>query len=135
MELERDKAQKDGHVEDGKKSSSRYWTPDEHQRFLDGLELYGQKDIKAISRYVRTRNATQVRTALPLPFFFKILCRLCHALLSCWALLSDGLSRLERCRVVQRNVCDFSWSVIGACNVNDIIGPHARSKVLFAPPA
>lgn len=45
-----------------KKASSRYWTPEEHARFLEGLELFGQKDIKAISRHVGTRSATQVRT-------------------------------------------------------------------------
>lgn len=49
-------------AEDAKKGSSRYWTPDEHARFLEGLELFGQKDIKAISRHVGTRSATQVRT-------------------------------------------------------------------------
>lgn len=49
-------------TEDSKKSSSRYWTADEHARFLEGLELFGQKDIKSISRHVGTRSATQVRT-------------------------------------------------------------------------
>mmetsp|Transcript_5038 Transcript_5038/g.15109 ORF Transcript_5038/g.15109 Transcript_5038/m.15109 type:complete len:604 (+) Transcript_5038:549-2360(+) len=62
LEFEREKAHKDSHGEDGKKSSSRYWTPEEHQRFLEGLAKYGQKEIKSISRHVRTRNATQVRT-------------------------------------------------------------------------
>ena len=42
----------------------RYWTPEEHQRFLTGLKMYGHKDIKAISRFVGTRNATQVRAPL-----------------------------------------------------------------------
>lgn len=51
-----------GTGEDAKKASSRYWTADEHGRFLEGLELFGQKDIKAISRHVGTRSATQVRT-------------------------------------------------------------------------
>jgi len=41
----------------------RYWTPEEHQRFLTGLKMYGHKDSKAISRFVGTRNATQVRRA------------------------------------------------------------------------
>lgn len=49
-------------AEDRKKVSSRYWTADEHARFLEGLELFGQKDIKSISRHVGTRSATQVRT-------------------------------------------------------------------------
>lgn len=42
----------------------RYWTPEEHQRFLTGLNMYGRKDIKAISRFVGTRNETQVRAPL-----------------------------------------------------------------------
>lgn len=45
-----------------KKPQSRYWTPDEHQRFLEALTKYGHKDVKAISMHVSTRNATQVRT-------------------------------------------------------------------------
>jgi SHAQKYF class myb-like DNA-binding protein len=45
-----------------KKSQSRYWTPEEHQMFLDGLDQYGPKDVKAISACVGSRNATQVRT-------------------------------------------------------------------------
>lgn len=49
-------------TEDPKKGSSRYWTADEHARFLEGLKLFGQKDIKSISRHVGTRSATQVRT-------------------------------------------------------------------------
>lgn len=47
---------------DKKKPQSRYWTPDEHQRFLEALAKYGHKDVKAISLHVSTRNATQVRT-------------------------------------------------------------------------
>ena len=42
----------------------RHWTPEEHQRFLTGLNMYGHKDIKAISRFVGTRNETQVRAPL-----------------------------------------------------------------------
>mmetsp|Transcript_17528 Transcript_17528/g.36393 ORF Transcript_17528/g.36393 Transcript_17528/m.36393 type:complete len:482 (-) Transcript_17528:482-1927(-) len=49
-------------AEDDKKASCRYWTQEEHKRFLEGLELYGHKDIKGIARHVGTRNATQVRT-------------------------------------------------------------------------
>lgn len=40
----------------------RYWSNEEHQLFLEGLELYGPKDFKAISEHVGTRTATQVRT-------------------------------------------------------------------------
>lgn len=60
MALEKERSQKETQGEDGKKSSSRYWTQEEHERFLEGLKLYGHKEIKAISRHVRTRNATQV---------------------------------------------------------------------------
>ncbi|GJQ14246.1 hypothetical protein GpartN1_g6037.t1 [Galdieria partita] len=45
-----------------RKSQSRYWTADEHKRFLEGLARFGHKDMKAIARFVGTRNATQVRT-------------------------------------------------------------------------
>lgn len=41
---------------------SRYWTPDEHKLFLEALNKYGYKDLRAISAYVGTRNMTQVRT-------------------------------------------------------------------------
>eukprot|EP00871_Galdieria_phlegrea_P004286 jgi/Galph1/4859/GphlegSOOS_G3596.1 len=45
-----------------KKTQSRYWTADEHMRFLEGLARFGHKDMKAIAKFVGTRNATQVRT-------------------------------------------------------------------------
>lgn len=45
-----------------KKTQSRYWTAEEHMRFLEGLARFGHKDMKAIARFVGTRNATQVRT-------------------------------------------------------------------------
>lgn len=41
---------------------SRYWTPDEHKLFLEALNRFGHKDLKAISAYVGSRNMTQVRT-------------------------------------------------------------------------
>lgn len=44
------------------KVQSRYWTPDEHQRFLQALAEFGPKDVRAIASFVGTRNATQVRT-------------------------------------------------------------------------
>eukprot|EP00164_Ancoracysta_twista_P003507 GFYU01004682.1.p1 GENE.GFYU01004682.1~~GFYU01004682.1.p1 ORF type:complete len:270 (+),score=89.90 GFYU01004682.1:264-1073(+) len=46
----------------GKKPQSRYWTPDEHQRFLEGVDKFGPKDVKSIAALVGTRNPTQVRT-------------------------------------------------------------------------
>ncbi|GJD12302.1 Myb-like protein I [Galdieria sulphuraria] len=42
-----------------RKAQSRYWTADEHKRFLEGLARFGHKDMKAIARFVGTRNATQ----------------------------------------------------------------------------
>ncbi len=44
------------------KTQSRYWTPDEHQRFLEALQEFGPKDVRSIASYVGSRNATQVRT-------------------------------------------------------------------------
>ncbi|KAK1860626.1 hypothetical protein I4F81_003214 [Pyropia yezoensis] len=35
---------------------------EEHQRFLDAMERFGPKDVRAIAAYVGSRNATQVRT-------------------------------------------------------------------------
>lgn len=45
-----------------KKAQSRYWTPEEHARFLEALEKFGPKEVRAISEYVGTRTTTQVRT-------------------------------------------------------------------------
>mmetsp|Transcript_3586 Transcript_3586/g.8805 ORF Transcript_3586/g.8805 Transcript_3586/m.8805 type:complete len:427 (-) Transcript_3586:161-1441(-) len=47
---------------DAKDSKSRYWTEEEHKRFLEAVEKYGHKDVKSISSIVGTRSATQVRT-------------------------------------------------------------------------
>eukprot|EP00871_Galdieria_phlegrea_P001768 jgi/Galph1/2592/GphlegSOOS_G1249.1 len=47
---------------DNNRSHSRYWTREEHQRFLEAIQKFGPKDVKAISNYVGTRNPTQVRT-------------------------------------------------------------------------
>jgi hypothetical protein len=38
---------------------SRYWTAQEHQRFLDALKVHGQKDFKSIAAFVGSRSATQ----------------------------------------------------------------------------
>jgi len=35
---------------------------DEHQRFLEGVQLYGFKNVRLLAQHVGTRNATQVRT-------------------------------------------------------------------------
>lgn len=42
--------------------SGRYWTEEEHQLFLQGAELYGLKNARAIAQFVGSRTATQVRT-------------------------------------------------------------------------
>jgi len=39
----------------------RYWSEDEHKRFLEALEIYGIKNKKMIAEYVGTRDQTQVR--------------------------------------------------------------------------
>jgi SHAQKYF class myb-like DNA-binding protein len=51
-----------GSAREDSPSQPRYWTPEEHQRFLKALEIYGSRNVRAISEYVGTRNATQVRT-------------------------------------------------------------------------
>jgi len=48
--------------EDEPRSQRRYWTDQEHERFLDAIQNFGHKNVKAISAYVGTRSATQVRT-------------------------------------------------------------------------
>lgn len=52
--------------------SKRYWTADEHKRFLEALKLYAlgfrvirrfdEKNKSAISAYVRTKTVSQVRS-------------------------------------------------------------------------
>ena len=44
------------------KSQTRYWTKEEHEKFLQALDMYGSKDVKSISAFVKTRTPTQVRT-------------------------------------------------------------------------
>lgn len=43
-------------------SQSRYWTDEEHQLFLEGMQRFGPKDMKGIAKHVGTRSSTQVRT-------------------------------------------------------------------------
>jgi len=45
-----------------KQGQSRYWTQEEHKRFLEGVQRFGEKDVKSIAAYVGSRNPTQVRT-------------------------------------------------------------------------
>lgn len=46
---------------DNNSRQPRYWTVDEHERFLEGVNLYGN-DLKLIAKHVGTRNETQVRS-------------------------------------------------------------------------
>lgn len=41
---------------------SRYWTQEEHQKFLVAIEMYGKKDLKSIAQHVGSRSIAQVRT-------------------------------------------------------------------------
>lgn len=55
-------SEKERNKHDAPKVQSRYWTPNEHKRFLEALQKFGAKDVRAIASYVGSRNATQVRT-------------------------------------------------------------------------
>ena len=59
--LERERTPND---EDGSRQP-RYWTPEEHTLFVEAVQRYGWKDVKAISQHVGTRNPTQVRERRP----------------------------------------------------------------------
>ena len=41
---------------------SRYWSEDEHRRFLEAVRCFGAHNHKAIASHVGSRNATQVRS-------------------------------------------------------------------------
>lgn len=49
-------------AENGERKQSRYWTADEHERFLAAAHAVGPKNYVQISEIVGTRNARQVRT-------------------------------------------------------------------------
>ncbi|KAJ1491919.1 hypothetical protein T484DRAFT_3068691 [Baffinella frigidus] len=61
--VESQKKQKveDTSEEEAEKQGKRYWKDDEHERFLEALNRYGPKAVKAISDYVETRTPVQVR--------------------------------------------------------------------------
>ncbi|KAJ1468437.1 hypothetical protein T484DRAFT_1984223 [Baffinella frigidus] len=52
-------------------SQTRYWSDEEHQKFLEGVNKFGAKDVRAISFVVGTRTATQVRSHAQ-KFFMKL---------------------------------------------------------------
>jgi len=43
-------------------SSGRYWSEEEHTRFVEGIRRYGAHDHKAIAAFVGTRSSVQVRS-------------------------------------------------------------------------
>lgn len=47
-------------AKESNKAARRYWSKDEHSRFLEAVRKFGQKDVRAIANYVGTRNPTQV---------------------------------------------------------------------------
>ena len=48
---------------DSKKDGQpRFWTAEEHKRFLEAVRMYGYGNARQIAAYVQTRNITQVRT-------------------------------------------------------------------------
>mmetsp|Transcript_10505 Transcript_10505/g.27947 ORF Transcript_10505/g.27947 Transcript_10505/m.27947 type:complete len:807 (-) Transcript_10505:2498-4918(-) len=42
--------------------ATRYWTEAEHRLFLEGVQRFGAKDVRAISQLVGSRSVTQVRS-------------------------------------------------------------------------
>jgi len=49
------------------KKEVRYWSEEEHQKFLEGLRLFsnnGRFDLKAIAKHVGTRTPVQIRSHL-----------------------------------------------------------------------
>jgi hypothetical protein len=47
------------HTQLEQESQSRYWTGEEHHKFLEAIESFGPKDVKAIATFVGSRSATQ----------------------------------------------------------------------------
>ena len=47
---------------DEKNTMSGRWTADEHDRFLEGLELFGRRKWGKIAEHVQTRTVIQVRS-------------------------------------------------------------------------
>jgi len=49
-------------IKEADTAHSRYWTEEEHQKFLEAVRCFGAHNHKAIASYVTTRNSTQVRS-------------------------------------------------------------------------
>ena len=60
----------------------RFWTAEEHKKFLEAVRLYGYGNARQIAAYVQTRNITQVSSlSLSLsPFLDLSLARACYLL-------------------------------------------------------
>eukprot|EP01102_Stenamoeba_stenopodia_P022941 TRINITY_DN974_c0_g1_i2.p1 TRINITY_DN974_c0_g1~~TRINITY_DN974_c0_g1_i2.p1 ORF type:complete len:813 (-),score=207.29 TRINITY_DN974_c0_g1_i2:44-2482(-) len=58
QEKQREKEEKE------KAREVRYWNAEEQAKFIEAINKFGTKDIKAIATYVGTRNANQIRTHL-----------------------------------------------------------------------
>jgi len=50
-------------IDSTKSKKSRYWSDEEHKKFLDGIYKFGL-DLRKIAIHVGTRTAVQVRTHL-----------------------------------------------------------------------
>lgn len=37
----------------------RYWSEAEHERFLEGIKIYGTRDARALSEFIGSRTPTQ----------------------------------------------------------------------------
>ena len=62
--LDKEKSEERGDVaaESDKEAPRRYWLQEEHDRFLEALQMHGPKAMKAISDHVATRTPVQVRS-------------------------------------------------------------------------
>ena len=48
-------------------NQSRYWTDDEHRRFLEAIQKFGHKDVKAIANFVGGASYPTNPQSLSLP--------------------------------------------------------------------
>uniref|UniRef100_A0A7S0EFL9 HTH myb-type domain-containing protein n=1 Tax=Hanusia phi TaxID=3032 RepID=A0A7S0EFL9_9CRYP len=55
-QMQSPKSQESGH------NRSRFWTEQEHERFLEAMKIFGYGNAQDIASYVGTRSVTQVRT-------------------------------------------------------------------------
>jgi len=60
--MKRKDESKDSDDIEGSAKRPRYWTDEEHMRFLGAMKIFGQQDFNAISQAVGTRTPAQVRS-------------------------------------------------------------------------